>query len=198
MHFPSGGILADEMGLGKTVEVLACILSNPYSTVDVENPGFIKKKIVCKRKHELIEDTDDEIEINNSRSCKKKKRGRSKEKALLKEKTGLFSSKYNALRAHYETVLSQMSFTTSRQQPVSTSLVKCFCDNNDSDELNLVQCEDCNKWQHAECVGILSKVFYGNVKCPQCWTKAPLVPSKTTLIITPSSILDQWINEVFV
>jgi len=26
-----GGILADEMGLGKTVEVIACVLSNPFS-----------------------------------------------------------------------------------------------------------------------------------------------------------------------
>lgn len=198
VRFPSGGILADEMGLGKTVEVLACILCNPFSSVDMESPAFIKKKIVCKRKHELIEDnnTDDDAESNNTPSSKKKKRGRSKEKVLLKEKSGLFSSKYNALRTYYETVLSQMSFTSSRQQPVSSSLVKCFCDNNDSDELNLVQCEDCNKWQHAECVGIVSKVIYGNVKCPQCWTKAPLVPSKTTLIITPSSILDQWINEI--
>ena len=25
-----GGILADEMGLGKTVEVLACLLANPF------------------------------------------------------------------------------------------------------------------------------------------------------------------------
>lgn len=25
-----GGILADEMGLGKTVEVLACVLANPF------------------------------------------------------------------------------------------------------------------------------------------------------------------------
>eukprot|EP00976_Prorocentrum_cordatum_P095032 1190021-Prorocentrum_minimum.AAC.1 len=29
-----GGILADEMGLGKTVEVLACILSNPWRPQD--------------------------------------------------------------------------------------------------------------------------------------------------------------------
>lgn len=29
-----GGILADEMGLGKTVELLACILMNPWPDVD--------------------------------------------------------------------------------------------------------------------------------------------------------------------
>ncbi|CAM9539215.1 unnamed protein product, partial [Laminaria digitata] len=35
----SGGILADEMGLGKTVEVIGCLMSNPWKPEPIDTPG---------------------------------------------------------------------------------------------------------------------------------------------------------------
>lgn len=42
-----GGILADEMGLGKTVEVLACLLANPFP--GPHNPAALVRCLTPRR-----------------------------------------------------------------------------------------------------------------------------------------------------
>ncbi|NXG22355.1 SHPRH ligase, partial [Grallaria varia] len=60
-----------------------------------------------------------------------------------------------------------------------------------------VQCLKCYLWQHAECVNykeenLKSRPFY----CPHCLVAMKPVPTRATLIISPSSICHQWVDEI--
>ncbi|XP_009080293.1 PREDICTED: LOW QUALITY PROTEIN: E3 ubiquitin-protein ligase SHPRH-like, partial [Acanthisitta chloris] len=60
-----------------------------------------------------------------------------------------------------------------------------------------VQCLKCYLWQHAECVNykeenLKSRPFY----CPHCLVAMKPVPTGATLIISPSSICHQWVDEI--
>ncbi|XP_006024296.1 E3 ubiquitin-protein ligase SHPRH isoform X1 [Alligator sinensis] len=60
-----------------------------------------------------------------------------------------------------------------------------------------VQCLKCHLWQHAECVNykeenLKFKPFY----CPHCLVAMKPVSTGATLIISPSSICHQWVDEI--
>ncbi|XP_031684430.1 E3 ubiquitin-protein ligase SHPRH isoform X2 [Oncorhynchus kisutch] len=60
-----------------------------------------------------------------------------------------------------------------------------------------VQCLNCQLWQHAECVNYKEESldttpFY----CPHCLVAMTPVPTGATLIISPSSICHQWVEEI--
>ncbi|XP_040453375.1 E3 ubiquitin-protein ligase SHPRH isoform X2 [Falco naumanni] len=60
-----------------------------------------------------------------------------------------------------------------------------------------VQCLKCYLWQHAECVNykeenLKIKPFY----CPHCLVAMKPVSTGATLIISPSSICHQWVDEI--
>ncbi|KFQ32932.1 E3 ubiquitin-protein ligase SHPRH [Merops nubicus] len=60
-----------------------------------------------------------------------------------------------------------------------------------------VQCMKCYLWQHAECVNykeenLKIKPFY----CPHCLVAMKPVSTGATLIISPSSICHQWVDEI--
>nr|XP_006013146.2 PREDICTED: E3 ubiquitin-protein ligase SHPRH [Latimeria chalumnae] len=60
-----------------------------------------------------------------------------------------------------------------------------------------VQCLKCHLWQHAECVNykeenLGTKPFY----CPHCLVAMKPVSTGATLIISPSSICHQWVDEI--
>ncbi|XP_031436038.1 E3 ubiquitin-protein ligase SHPRH isoform X2 [Clupea harengus] len=60
-----------------------------------------------------------------------------------------------------------------------------------------VQCLHCLLWQHADCVNYKQESldttpFY----CPHCLVAMPPVPTGATLIISPSSICHQWVEEI--
>ncbi|XP_056343857.1 E3 ubiquitin-protein ligase SHPRH [Oenanthe melanoleuca] len=89
---------------------------------------------------------------------------------------------------------------TSSVFPFNTSEYRfeCICG-----ELGLadykarVQCLKCHLWQHAECVNykeenLKSRPFY----CPHCLVAMKPVPTGATLIISPSSICHQWVDEI--
>ncbi|NWZ84612.1 SHPRH ligase, partial [Poecile atricapillus] len=89
---------------------------------------------------------------------------------------------------------------TSSVFPFNTSEYRfeCICG-----ELGLadykarVQCLKCYLWQHAECVNykeenLKSRPFY----CPHCLVAMKPVPTGATLIISPSSICHQWVDEI--
>ncbi|XP_041043596.1 E3 ubiquitin-protein ligase SHPRH isoform X2 [Carcharodon carcharias] len=60
-----------------------------------------------------------------------------------------------------------------------------------------VQCLKCHLWQHAACVNykegdLKIRPFY----CPHCLVMMQPVPTSATLIISPSSICHQWVDEI--
>lgn len=60
-----------------------------------------------------------------------------------------------------------------------------------------VQCMNCHLWQHASCVNykeesIKTTPFY----CPHCLVAMKPVSTGATLIISPSSICHQWVEEI--
>ncbi|NXY45406.1 SHPRH ligase, partial [Ceuthmochares aereus] len=66
-----------------------------------------------------------------------------------------------------------------------------------SDYKARVQCLKCYLWQHAECVNykeenLKIKPFY----CPHCLVAMKPVSTGATLIISPSSICHQWVDEI--
>ena len=77
---------------------------------------------------------------------------------------------------------------------------ECLCGTEahvDYDALYRVQCTKCNLWQHAACVKYdVTDPLRGPYICPHCWAQEPPVESKATLIISPSSISYQWIEEI--
>lgn len=60
-----------------------------------------------------------------------------------------------------------------------------------------VQCMNCQLWQHADCVNykeesLTTTPFY----CPHCLVAMKPVSTGATLIISPSSICHQWVEEI--
>uniref|UniRef100_A0A0K8SKL6 E3 ubiquitin-protein ligase SHPRH n=1 Tax=Lygus hesperus TaxID=30085 RepID=A0A0K8SKL6_LYGHE len=201
--YPKGGILADEMGLGKTIEVLACILSHPYSDDTEAAP--------VEDASQLIE-TSDNVELQRktdtlAKRMAEKMKGRSKKRksseieeeskeqdATKKRKTkpcGINSEKYASLRALYEQHTS--SITSVINTGCDNSSLRCFCDRN-PDIDDVITCETCYSTQHVICVGSPSKEE--EYMCPWCWTKKTPVRSGCTLIVSPNTISSQWIDEI--
>nr|XP_058891974.1 E3 ubiquitin-protein ligase SHPRH isoform X3 [Kogia breviceps] len=75
---------------------------------------------------------------------------------------------------------------------------ECICGEVDQvDRKPRVQCLKCHLWQHAKCVNyeeknLKIKPFY----CPHCLVAMEPVSTRATLIISPSSICHQWVDEI--
>ncbi|XP_072265386.1 E3 ubiquitin-protein ligase SHPRH isoform X2 [Pyxicephalus adspersus] len=75
---------------------------------------------------------------------------------------------------------------------------ECICGGLQYPDLkDRVQCLQCHLWQHAECVNyrresVDTVPFY----CPHCLVAMKPVPTGATLIISPSSICHQWVDEI--
>ncbi|ELW72893.1 E3 ubiquitin-protein ligase SHPRH [Tupaia chinensis] len=75
---------------------------------------------------------------------------------------------------------------------------ECICGELDQmDQKPRVQCLKCHLWQHAKCVNyeeknLKIKPFY----CPHCLVAMEPVSTRATLIISPSSICHQWVEEI--
>uniref|UniRef100_A0A4W2GRB7 E3 ubiquitin-protein ligase SHPRH n=1 Tax=Bos indicus x Bos taurus TaxID=30522 RepID=A0A4W2GRB7_BOBOX len=74
----------------------------------------------------------------------------------------------------------------------------CICGELDQVDCKpRVQCLKCHLWQHAKCVNyeeknLKIKPFY----CPHCLVAMEPVSTRATLIISPSSICHQWVDEI--
>ena len=83
---------------------------------------------------------------------------------------------------------------------VDNKIIQCFCINgNDKSEKDIILCNICNTMQHSKCIGITKEDFNDKEQylCPDCSFSSNIkLPSKTTLIICPNSILQQWRHEI--
>ncbi|KAJ0062914.1 hypothetical protein NL108_008247, partial [Boleophthalmus pectinirostris] len=60
-----------------------------------------------------------------------------------------------------------------------------------------VQCMNCDLWQHADCVNYKEESLETTpFFCPHCLVAMTPVPTGATLIISPSSICHQWVEEI--
>lgn len=105
------------------------------------------------------------------------------------------------LNSHYNEALAQYSGLKSLYGPtcntVREAAILCVCGKTEPGTSPLVECEKCQKHQHSTCVHYdLTDPFRGPYYCPQCWAEQEPLESKTTLIITPSSISGQWVEEI--
>jgi len=79
---------------------------------------------------------------------------------------------------------------------------ECICGSGEEDRNTpgqRVQCTECQTEQHADCVKYdLTDPYRGKYVCPHCWVKPNREPLKSaaTLIVSPSTISYQWIEEI--
>lgn len=192
----TGGILADEMGLGKTVEVLACILNNPRIIPEkISNITNIEEKIATNVDEITALDTEVKIEtsieeksnanieekmeitqpeivpiIETQIKYKKPKDKKMKAKKSDTEKNkNLYSKLSPAKRAAqiwYENKLAEMIIKKPKPRNYEDE-IQCIC--GDFSKNDIINCKDCNKRQHSNCIGY--KKNDDNFICSQCWLK---------------------------
>ncbi|XP_067876277.1 E3 ubiquitin-protein ligase SHPRH [Heterodontus francisci] len=111
----------------------------------------------------------------NDKSCPNVPRGDSEEAlvALHRSKTAL---PFSNSKCHFECICGESGLVDYKAR---------------------VQCLKCHLWQHAACVNykkedLKIRPFY----CPHCLVTMEPVPTSATLIISPSSICHQWMDEI--
>ena len=110
------------------------------------------------------------------------------------------SSSRSMLESWYKSVLSEMSTVPKKiiesNVDEDTHIVACYCKKAPRKSI-IVYCTMCGKGQHAQCVHFEPKPFQEvPYLCSNCWIVNDKVQCKTTLIVVPQSILNQWIDEV--
>uniref|UniRef100_A0A8C3AKH1 SNF2 histone linker PHD RING helicase n=1 Tax=Cyclopterus lumpus TaxID=8103 RepID=A0A8C3AKH1_CYCLU len=207
-----GGILADEMGLGKTVEVLALILFHTRQDLQQEALTMpvvrIKKitsspylKMFQRRAKEKETETTKEWDESLSERADQSEDGledkRESDTQDFPRMEDLREDKGDAPRLE----------SRDAEPPTGGSAVpfhspdyrfECICGKLGLlDYKARVQCMNCQLWQHADCVNykeesLQTTPFY----CPHCLVAMKPVSTGATLIISPSSICHQWVEEI--
>ncbi|KAL5279730.1 SHPRH.2 family protein [Megaselia abdita] len=76
--------------------------------------------------------------------------------------------------------------------------VRCICGKDRKRRKKLIECLSCGTSSHLKCVaGKSFEKTLENYICPECWElQETLLDSKTTLIVSPKSIMGQWKSEI--
>lgn len=132
---------------------------------------------------DTVSNTIEEVIVKYTSSTEKKKKGQAI-RAMLQE--------------YYNTALSEMSPRAQRRRsmPAIETDFQCCC-SEDAVDSEKILCPNCKTWQHSGCVGYdPTTVATYDYYCFKCWQNNPLVPSAGTVIISPDSISNQWVNEI--
>ncbi|XP_069131636.1 E3 ubiquitin-protein ligase SHPRH-like isoform X2 [Argopecten irradians] len=136
---------------------------------------------------------------NEGKTCKATKESKS-----VKKQTNQ-STKRCGVPSRFVEIVEQSSFKPkyhfSSEGPIKRhNFFECICGAKTAGSGKMrhsVQCVDCGLQQHAECVHYdLEDPLRGNFRCPHCHVSAPPIKSGATLIISPSSICHQWVDEI--
>jgi len=131
----------------------------------------------------------------------------------IKERNSVKGELYNKLKTMYEMSLPvSLAFYASDKRSKAwnqdffktkvdqRSYFECICGGTEEGSPKVtyrVQCSECSTEQHAECVKYdITDPFRGAYVCPHCWVQKEKVKSGATLIVSPSSICFQWIEEI--
>lgn len=179
------------MGLGKTIEVLALILKYTYDDNNEQYNSFNNDSIILP-----IENNDTRIQDNKE-----------KDNAKAKTRKTVNITVSNALHSTLQYYPYNKENNNNDSNSDDNNIIEkiCLCgvsnnmiSNNTTTKNNWVQCPSCNNYLHESCAGYTTKYKYN---CQSCVANSlssskKLINSKATLIITPSSILDQWVHEI--
>lgn len=77
---------------------------------------------------------------------------------------------------------------------------QCICGKTDKNKKDKIICSNCKTWQHQKCVMKNAPTIIKSAKdylCPVCWKNVTTkIESATTLICSPASIKNQWVEEI--
>jgi len=187
-RFPigGGGILADEMGLGKSIEVIACILLNPRSTV-----ASHADSLNCAGLEETAQD------------------GRRSRASISANSTepGKVAGTGSSVGTPFD--LSPMPSTSPGFPSFDGSYAEkqasgCICGMPVLPDGEALSCSKCGVFRHWQCVPSTKKwsglsAQSNSFVCGPCTALAcgafAQHEASSTLIICPASILDQWRKE---
>ncbi|XP_033107047.1 E3 ubiquitin-protein ligase SHPRH-like [Anneissia japonica] len=219
--FP-GGILADEMGLGKTVEVLALILNHKRSHQNPTISDPTQNEPVESCTGNSLNDANkdlSQIGIKNL-DAEPDETNKSNSETNLSDSGNMLSDGDSKTGCEINTTVDTCLLTAVPEsgvdlimngphfesepgnpvcgvEPQKSRTLQCACGVRQDVSDEVVQCIRCNIWQHTKCVNfdtnILDKEDY---YCPHCWSLTDAVKSSATLIITPTSICHQWVDEI--
>lgn len=198
-----GGILADEMGLGKTIEMLSLFLIHTCpSSINENMPTldsmFEKFNLVVretdKKTNPISMITPMHSSIDEETTIMQCLCG-SSNFARIPVSTNK-KSKNNRISNLCEYTVEKENFTStntenSTKEHGALSLPFSF------EKFDCIMCVCCSTWQHRHCVGWTAS--HNRYLCSNCIVQSlgdAGIRAKTTLIITPESIVQQWIEEL--
>lgn len=147
-------------------------------------------------------DAEDAVIEEESYRQQRKRSGKAKSDKQQEQQT----STYSRVKVLYDAALSQYSeravitkkfhgqFFNPNIEPKAS--FACICgEAKENNSRHIVTCGVCLCSQHADCVGygIGTSLRY---LCPHCIVNAEPIQAKTTLVVTPSTISHQWIQEI--
>ncbi|CAM9911722.1 unnamed protein product, partial [Scytosiphon promiscuus] len=189
----SGGILADEMGLGKTVEMLGCILANPYPP-PADDDGVPAPPLPNGSGSSRASAPSADDSRSGSSAAAATGSGEDGEDGG----DGSSAAEAPTGKSNYWDDLTPADEGSA-----------CICGRGDDEplapgDLCFVQCDSCGWWLHGGCCGFVPASEGEDEEereftCVVCSCLALLKAPKrcgTTLIICPHKIRSQWEREI--
>jgi hypothetical protein len=127
------------------------------------------------------------------------------ERGLFMEKIGLEEDSHIKITTFHLKRKNAMNGSSHRQRRRSAIIAEsgvltpCICGRGEleKDDVGWVNCSVCNRPRHLRCAGLSTATSeYQCLSCTSTYYFHHPIPSKTVLIIIPSTLTNQWLNEI--